>query len=341
MTTVVAGVDTHLDTFTVAVCDHNGTPVDDATFPNDVVGYNEAVVFSEACGVDVWAIEGTGSYGRCLTDHITRIGGRVVEVPTRRTVKSRRRVSGAKSDVIDATACARAHLEAPLSRVVHVDEFEAIRVLVRWRQTLVHAQTRAICRIKARMAELDPQAVVGLRLESTTAWRRLGDYEPPTRCAHATAIRDLVRYEAGQAAQRLNQIRVLERRLAAEMPDAGQAVIDAIYGIGPVGAATILAEVGDVTRFNSHSAFAMWAAAAPLDASSGRQEHHRYNRRGNRHMDNVFETAIRVQLSHGALGADYIARRRETGDTNREAFRALKRHLARKVYRILKQHTAT
>ena len=341
MATVVAGVDTHLDTFTVAVCDRNGAPVGDATFSNDVVGYNDAVVFTQACGVDVWAIEGTGSYGRCLTDYVTRHGGHVVEVPTRRTVKSRRRVSGAKSDVIDATACARAHLEAPLNHVVHLDEFEAIRVLVRWRQTLVHSQTQAICRIKARISELDPQAVIGLRLESATAWRRLADYEPPSCSVQATAIRDLVRYEAVQAGQRLNQIRALERRLAVEMPDAGQAVIDVIYGIGPVGAAIILAEVGDVTRFRSHAAFAMWAAAAPLDASSGRQEHHRYNRRGNRQMDRVLDTAIRVQLSHGTLGADYITRRRGAGNTNREAFRALKRHLARKVYRILKRHANT
>ena len=38
MATVVAGVDTHLDTFTVAVCDANGRCIDDATFSNDTEG---------------------------------------------------------------------------------------------------------------------------------------------------------------------------------------------------------------------------------------------------------------------------------------------------------------
>ncbi|MEA3511808.1 MAG: transposase [Actinomycetota bacterium] len=276
-----------------------------------------------------------------MADHITGRGGAVVEVPTRRTVRSRRRYGASKSDVIDAEACARACLEAPLGVVVHVDEFEAIRVLVRWRESLVHTQTRAICRIKARISQIEPQAARGLRLTTSVGWSRLARYEPAGHGRHRDAIRDLVRYEATQAGERLTQIRSLERRLADEMPDPGQALIDTIQGIGPIGAATILAEVGDVTRFRSEAAFAMWAAAAPLDASSGQQHRHRHNRGGNRQIDRVLDTVIRVQLIHNGQAARYVERRRTNGDNTREAFRALKRQLSRKVYRILKRHPAT
>lgn len=339
MSTVVAGVDTHLDTFTVAVCDRNGAQIDDATFSNSVDGFAAACRFADRHGVDVWAIEGTGSYGRPLCDWINRTGGRVVEVPPRRTVKTRRRISGAKSDAIDAIACARAQLEVPLGVAVHDDAVEAIRVLLRWREALVRTQTKTICRIKARIRELDPPTAAALRLESHTAWLRLAGWDPGIDTLHGAAIRDMIRAEAVDADRRLAQIRVLERRIAAELPPAGRALIDTIYGIGTVGAAIIIVETGDVTRFRSEAAYAMWAAAAPLDASSGRQEHHRYNKGGNRQMDRAFEAAIRTQLAHHSLGADYIARRRDHGDTNREAFRALKRHLARKVYRIIKRHT--
>lgn len=339
MATVVAGVDTHLDTFTVAVCDANGRCIDDATFGNDTAGFTKAARFADELAVSVWAVEGTGTYGRCLTDHVTECGGIVVEVPPRRTAKTRRRVGGSKSDVIDATACARACLEAPLGVVTHDDEIEAIRVLVQWRQALVDTQTQTICRIKARIRELDPPAAAHLRIESQRAWRRLGDYQPDTESPHTAAIRDLIRYEAATGLDRLIQIRAVERRIADQMPPHGQALIDTIYGIGAISAAIIITHVNNITRFRSEAKFAMWAAAAPLDASSGRHEHHRHNRGGDRQMDRAFETAIRTQLAHHQPGADYIKRRRASGDTNRQAFRALKRHLARKVYRTLKQHT--
>ena len=339
MPTVVAGVDTHLDTFTVAVCDANGRCIDNATFSNDTVGFTEAARFADQLAVSVWAIEGTGTYGRCLTDHVTDTGGVVVEVPPRRTAKARRRTGGSKSDVIDATACARACLETPLGVVTHNTEIEAIRVLVQWRQSLVDTQTQTICRIKARIRELDPPTAAHLRIESQQAWRRLTDYQPDTTTPHTTAIRDLIQYEATTGLARHIQIRTIERRIANQMPTHGQALIDTIYGIGAISAAIIITHVGDITRFRSEAAFAMWAAAAPLDASSGRHEHHRHNRGGDRQIDRALETAIRTQLAHHQPAADYIKRRRSSGNTNRQAFRALKRHLARKTYRTLKQHT--
>ncbi len=40
-------------------------------------------------------------------------------------------------------------------------------------------------------------------------------------------------------------------------------------GVGPVVAARVLADVGDVTRFADRNRFASWTGTAPLDASSG------------------------------------------------------------------------
>ena len=42
-----------------------------------------------------------------------------------------------------------------------------------------------------------------------------------------------------------------------------------IYGIGPLNAGLVLAEVGDVSRFPSRDHFASYTGTAPLAVSSG------------------------------------------------------------------------
>ena len=64
-----------------------------------------------------------------------------------------------------------------------------------------------------------------------------------------------------------------------------------LTGVGPVGAARILADVGDVARFADRNRFASWTGTAPLDASSGEQIRHRLSRAGNRRMNHVLHIA--------------------------------------------------
>ena len=42
-----------------------------------------------------------------------------------------------------------------------------------------------------------------------------------------------------------------------------------LTGVGPVVAARILADVGDVARFADRNRFASWTGTAPIEASSG------------------------------------------------------------------------
>ena len=119
---------------------------------------------------------------------------------------------------------------------------------------------------------------------------------------------------------------------------------DVIFCIGtnmtechPV-AATLLGEIGDITRFPTPAAFAAWSGTAPLDASSGRHQRHRLNRRGNRQVNRVLDTAILTQLAHHGPAHTYIKRRLQEGKTKKEATRAAKRHLATHIYRKLNHH---
>jgi len=48
----------------------------------------------------------------------------------------------------------------------------------------------------------------------------------------------------------------------------GSTLMD-LHGVGPSGAARLLADVGDIRRFADRDRFASWNGTAPLDASSG------------------------------------------------------------------------
>ncbi|MCW2809080.1 MAG: family transposase, partial [Marmoricola sp.] len=94
-----------------------------------------------------------------------------------------------------------------------------------------------------------------------------------------------------------------------------------IFGVGPAGAARILADVGDVARFADRNRFASWTGTAPLDASSGGQIRHRYSRAGNRRMNHVVHVAAIVQIRHDTEGRAYYRRKLEAGKTPMEALR--------------------
>src|ERR1039457_505875 len=68
---------------------------------------------------------------------------------------------------------------------------------------------------------------------------------------------------------------------------ASRSNLTGIHGIGPAGAARILADAGDVARFPDRNHFASPAGTAPIDASSGEHTRHRLSRAGNRRINHV------------------------------------------------------
>jgi len=83
-----------------------------------------------------------------------------------------------------------------------------------------------------------------------------------------------------------------------------------IHGVGPVVAARILADVGDVTRFADRNRFASWTGTAPIDASSGENNRHRLSRAGNRRMNHMLHIAAVTQLRLDTEGRVHYQRKR-------------------------------
>ena len=114
----------------------------------------------------------------------------------------------------------------------------------------------------------------------------------------------------------------------------GSTLMD-LPGVGPVVAARILADVGDVARFVDRNRFASWTGTAPLDASSGEHMRHRLSRAGNRKMNHMIHIAAITQTRLDTPGRTYYRRKLAAGKTRIEAMRCLKRRISDAVYRQL------
>jgi hypothetical protein len=108
-----------------------------------------------------------------------------------------------------------------------------------------------------------------------------------------------------------------------------------LTGIGPSGAARLLVEVGDITRFPDNNHFGSWTGTAPIDASSGENVRHRLSRGGNRQINRVLHIMAVVQLRNPTEGRAYFDRTKARGKTSNESMRLLKRRLSDIVYRTM------
>ena len=125
-----------------------------------------------------------------------------------------------------------------------------------------------------------------------------------------------------------------DKELRGLVAATGTGLLD-LHGIGPSGAARLLVEVGDITRFPDRNHFASWTGTAPIDASSGDHVRHRLSRGGNRQINRTLHIMATVQLRNATDGRAYYDRKKNSGKSSMEAMRCLKRRLSDTVYRTM------
>ena len=77
--------------------------------------------------------------------------------------------------------------------------------------------------------------------------------------------------------------------------------------------------------------------SAPIPASSGQVVRHRLNRGGDRQLNRAFHTIALWRMHHHSESHDYLVKRRAEGKSDREIRRCLKRHLARRLFKLLQR----
>jgi transposase len=133
------------------------------------------------------------------------------------------------------------------------------------------------------------------------------------------------------------QLRDAKRRITAAVT-ASKTTLTELFGVGPIIAATIIGDVGDVSRFTSRDHFAAYNGTAPIEVSSGgRRKVFRLSRRGNRRLNHVIHMAAVTQIRHRhSPGRAYYDRKIAEGKSGKEATRALKRRISDAIYTRLR-----
>jgi transposase len=332
---VILGIDAHKRTHTVVAVDDAGRQLGvKTTTSTSTETHLELVRWADRFGAERrWAVEDCRHLSRRLERDLLVAGETIVRVPPKLMAHCRdsARTYG-KSDPIDALAVARAALRESDLPVACLDgPSREVRLLVDHREDLVAERTRQINRLRWHLHELDP------------------DWDPPARSIdrYKTLDRLMDRLEGvettvGRLARALVasiraltvEIRALEREITVLVAQLAPTLL-ARPGVGALTAAKIVGEAAGIERFRSKDAFARHNGTAPLPVWSGNRQRHRLSRTGNRQLNCAIHRVAVTQKRIHPQAIDYLARRREHGDTPSEALRALKRRLSDAIYRDL------
>ena len=332
---VVIGMDPHKRSVTVEVMEADETIVGHDRFGTDVAGFAHLVGFANSWPDRVWAIEGCEGIGRHVAQRLLALGEQVVDVPAKLSARMRMFATGQgrKTDDTDAHSIALVGVRITgLQPVVSNDQLEMLRLLVDRRRRIGQEHVTKICQLHQLLLELVPGGAKK-DLSAAQARKILASLRPKDdvgKLRKRVALKLVVDLE--RIYLRKKQA---NKELVTLLKTTGTGLLD-LHGIGPTGAARLLVEVGDITRFPNRGHFASWTGTAPIDVSSGDKQHHRLSRGGNRQINMVQHMMAVVQLRTPTTeGRTYYNRKVADGKSPNEAMRCLKRRLSDIVYRAM------
>jgi transposase len=186
----------------------------------------------------------------------------VLDVPAKLAARVRvySRGHGRKTDKDDAVSVGLAAIDGTgILPVTCDDALVSLRLLCDRREELTALRTQAVCRLHRLLAELTPG---GMR-------RELSANKAQALLARIRPADDVAAVRVHIARDHLADIRALDARIKyiggqiAALVTASGTGLTGLFGVGPVIAARILAEVGDVARFATKDAFASYNGTAP------------------------------------------------------------------------------
>jgi len=331
---VVIGMDPHKRSVTIEVMTADEGVLAGARFGTDVHGFKAMTEFVKEWPDRVWAIEGCNGIGRHVAMRLIADGQDVVDVPPKLSARARvfSTGQGRKTDATDAHSVALVGTRMTgLRPVVADDQLEVLRMLADRRRSLGEEHTRKISQLHALLLELLPggakKSLSAAQAKALLAKVRPRDLVGMTRRRLAAEL-------VGDLEQIYARKKAADKELKALVAATSTGLLD-LHGIGPSGAARLLVEVGDITRFPDRNHFASWTGTAPIDASSGDHVRHRLSRGGNRQINRTLHSSATVQLRNPTDGRTYFDRKKADGKSSNEAMRCLKRRLSDAVYRVM------
>jgi hypothetical protein len=321
-----------------AALDDHGGLLGTASFATTADGYRALADWLVSFGeVVVVGVEGNWQLRRGTDPALPWPWPAVVEVD--RPNRQRRRRAG-KSDTHDAVSAARAAfggdaLGAPKIRDGNV---EAIRVLRLARTSARRDRTRALNQMRSLVTTAPDDLRSQLRaLTIPKLVRAAASFRPGTRTDVASATRLALKTLARRVLELDDEVNTLDAVLAPLVAETTPEMIQRL-GVGTDTAGALLVAAGENSnRIRNERSFARLCGAAPLDASSGKQQRHRLSRSGDRQANSALWRIVITRLSYDPATRHYLQRRCAQGKTKTEAIRCLKRYIARELYAHLPQ----
>lgn len=332
---VTIGIDPHKGSHTAVAIDTSEANLAEVRVSATPSQTEELLCWAARFDQRRWAIESAQGLGYLLSQQLVAAGEEVVDVPAVLAARVRVLSTGRsqKNDPNDARSVAIAALRSERLAIVRADDHaRVLRLLAKRHRDLGRLKNIAACRLHALLGELSPGGVAAA-MTATRANAILDSIE--ARDAMTVfrlelcreVLEDMGRYDA--------QMKASKQRIRKAV-GASSTSLEQIYGCGPICAATIIGQSGDVGRFGSRAHYASYNATAPIEASSGNRKRHRLNHKGNRQLNWAIHMIAVTQLRNpGTEGRIYFDRKVAEGKTNKEALRALKRRISDVVYRHL------
>ena len=249
---IVIGMDPHKRSVTIEVMTAEETVLGGGRFGTDESGFaamrRYVSQFSDSPTGRIWAVEGCRGIGRHVAPRLFAADESVVDVPPKLSARVRVFATGqgGKTDATDAHSVALVGVRTTGLRPVVADAtLEGSRLLVDRRRALGEEHTRKVSQLHALLLELLPggakKDLSAAQAKALLAKVRPRDAVGKTRRRLAAElVTDLERIHARKKAA--------DKELHLLVAATGTGLLD-LHGIGPSGAARLLVEVGDITRF--------------------------------------------------------------------------------------------
>jgi transposase len=331
---VVIGMDPHKRSATIEAMAADEQVLGGGRFGTDPAGFGAMLARAGQWPDRVWAVEGCEGIGKHLVLRLPGAGETVIDVPAKLSARMRVYATGQgrKTDDTDAHSIALVGARMTgLRHVVNNESLEVLRLLADRRRRIGADHTRMVCQLHVLLLELLPGGAKK-DLSAAQARKLLAGVRPKDvagKTRKRVALELVVDLERACARKK-----AANKELVALIKQTGTG-LSGLHGIGPSGAARLLAGVGDITRFPTKGHFASWTGTAPIDASSGDNVRHRLSRGGNRQINMALHMMAVVQLRNSTQGRAYYDRKVAAGKTPGEAMRCLKRRLSDIVYRTM------
>ena len=314
--------------------------------------------------VTLVTMESSGHYWMPLASHLARQGVPVALVnPLAARYFAKSRLGRTKSDPADARSLAEmAMRDAPPVRDPFAGV--ELRQAARFAMTLVTEQARVCqrlhrlvelgfpelgevfedptCRTAREVLRLAPTADIARRRRAATladankgpGRRRLGDTKADRLrdlAADSIAVPELATEVAFEVGLLLEQHDLLEQQIeraeahVASLLDGELARrLQTIPGVGPATCAALMAEIGDIDRFETFDALLAYAGVHPAERSSGRKGANpetawRMSKAGNAHLRAAAYRIAVVGTVHNPVIAAHYRRKREAGKSKMNA----------------------